>query len=363
MRFLDVNYHFYPQESLKEIVDRYYTNFGFLFYLSKKIEITSLLQAQFDDALHDANVTIIAQKGRPLRKIDLPLKMHKKVKQLQPDVILIHGLRYGLYAYFIRKKLRNNPIIILQVHGYAEAPSGLKKIMYKWINKYVDGYVFTGLKNAESWTQNSIFDRNKVFSIMEGSVKKQKKPNKKIPNSFLWVARLHPKKDPLTILHAFEKFLHHEPTATLHMVYNSFGLLNQVEKKVSDSKLLSKAVTLIGELRKEEIEPLYKKFQFFIIGSYSEGSGYALLEAMAYGCIPVVTKIPSHEFMTRNGSCGFLFRPGSIDDLLKQLLRIKDQNLDGLTAKVYQHFDEKLSFKAIANDFQGVFDELSKRRS
>ena len=75
--------------------------------------------------------------------------------------------------------------------------------------------------------------------------------------------------------------------------------------------ITSREFTDANFIVQSELEKIYNQHQFFILGSHYEGSGYALLEAMACGCIPIVTNIPSYKFMTNNGDCALLFSPFS----------------------------------------------------
>ena len=52
----------------------------------------------------------------------------------------------------------------------------------------------------------------------------------------------------------------------------------------------------------------YSAADVFISGSHYEGSGYALIEAMSAGLVPIVTDIPS--FRSIAGDCGERWQPG-----------------------------------------------------
>ncbi len=364
MKFLDLNYHFFEDATIKKVLEKYRTNFGYLFSCTEKMETVSLFQGPRYFREKIEGVQFLAHKGKQLQKFSLPTKLHKRVASIDPDYILIHGLRYGLYSYFLKRKLKNNPIIMVQAHGYANAPKGLKKYLYKWIDASIDGYIFTGKKNAEDWVANGIFKEEKVIESMEGSTHFSSKDlTIKTPQSYLWVGRLDENKDPLTILNAFEEHVKKVPKATLTMVYNDNQLLDAVISRIRNSALLNERVHLMGTVDKGQMEALYRKHQFFIIGSHYEGSGYSLLEAMACTCIPVVTRIPSHEFMTNNGTCAFLFTPGDKDQLVQKLSETVNTDLGSMQDKIVEQFKSKLSFEAIADDIYKAFELLSKRRS
>ena len=86
------------------------------------------------------------------------------------------------------------------------------------------------------------------------------------------------------------------------MVFGDDTLLGSVEHRVRDFEILGTAVTLHGRVAHDEIPNFYSAADIFVSGSHSEGSGYALIEAMSAGVVPVVTDIPS--FRAIAGDCG-----------------------------------------------------------
>lgn len=87
---------------------------------------------------------------------------------------------------------------------------------------------------------------------------------------------------------------------------------------------------------------------FFILASYYEGGSFSLIEAMACGCIPIVSNIPTNRSLTNNGNCCLLFEPGNKEGLLKTLNESSSINKDKFRSSIERNFSEKLTFKAIA---------------
>ncbi len=361
--FLELNYYQFPTNNLSDILNKAKANVGYLFFLSKYyLKTTAIFQGLDNEALNKDTVIFLLLEAKGFNRFSHFIRLHQKVISLKPDYILIHGLRYGLYSFFLKKILPNS-IIIVQVHGFARAPKRIKKMLYKWISLFVDGYIFTGRNNAKDWIETHVFPKEKLFEVMEGSTDFcLDKKSIKQKGSFLWVGRLDKNKDPLTILNAFKDYLNFNPEARLSMVYNDNTLLSDVKNLLNNSIKLKQSVFLIGELDHVALQKLYRKSQFFVLGSHYEGSGYALLEAMACGCIPIVTKIPSFKFMTDNGSCALLFQSGNKQGLLAQLKQTDKIDLIDYQQKVIAQFQNKLSFKAIANDVFKAFKELSNRK-
>jgi glycosyltransferase involved in cell wall biosynthesis len=103
----------------------------------------------------------------------------------------------------------------------------------------------------------------------------------------------------------------------------------------------------MGSFPHDKLEKWFQKSTFFILGSHKEGGSISLIEAMACGCIPIVTNIPAFITMTNKAECGFLFDPGNSDQLTQILYELKDLNLDEMKEKVLLRFEKEMSHQSI----------------
>lgn len=363
-KFLDLNYYFIDTNDPQCILKKHSANLGYLKHLASGMKVYVLNNISVTKKFSLNKVDYVFYKRKLFWKFNKPFAYHSIISKYSPDYILVHGLRYGIYNFILKYVLLKKPVIVVQVHGYAPAPKSFKKMLYKWINKYTDGYFFTGKMNAQQWVDSGIFKKDKIFEIMEGSTSFKFNPElKRKPLSFIWVGRLDRNKDPVTILKAFTVFLTDAPNARLTMVYNSFELLDEVKSVILSNDKLQESVKLMGELQHSDLELLYNKHQYFVLGSHFEGSGYALVEAMSCGCVPVVTRIPSFEFMTNKGTCALLFSPGNVEELIEVLINTLSINYKDMQLKVLKRVNNKLSHKAIAIDIANCFYTLEKNRN
>ena len=179
--------------------------------------------------------------------------------------------------------------------------------------------------------------------------------------NFLWVGRLNVNKDPMTVLTGFEKYAALNSAARLYMIFGENDLLETVQQKIRESELLNKTVTLAGKVAHPELPDWYSAADYFVSGSHREGGGYALTEAMACGCIPVVTDIPPFMKALGEGKIGYHYHPGNAEELFGVLssLRQEDQQQESLAAQ--NHFREHLSAKAIAKTLLTIFEGLANK--
>lgn len=360
--FVDLFYVTFSLKQPKEVLKRCYSTVGYLEKLSNIFNLYFVTRTTENNSLsQDKAIKTILFKGKELKKWQIPFRFNYFIKSLQPNYILAHGFGFAHYLIFL-KLIIPKAKIVLQSNGFAPKPQKIKKCIYRVADFFIDGYLFTGIENAKPWYESKILKKSKIFSVMEGSTyfKFYGNQNRKL-NTFLWVGRLDENKDPLTILIAFERFLTIQDDAVLTMIFHENYLLLQVQNFIFNSEKLKKAVVIKGYVEHHLLEKVYNEHQFFILGSHYEGSGYALVEAMACGCIPIITSIPPFRYMTNEGECAFLFLPSNDEELFFQLKKSKNCDLLVMQKKVLEQFKNRLSFDAIANDIKIIFEKIENQ--
>jgi glycosyltransferase involved in cell wall biosynthesis len=296
----------------------------------------------------------------------IPLKTHFYVRAQKPDIVIVEGLIFPVQLLALSVWLGKSCRIIVQHHG--EKPySGIRGFFQKMADKKVQAYLFTSNRNAVEWIRSGIIkDASKCREILESSTpfvrRDLKESQQKLgiagKYNFLWVGRLNRNKDPLTVLRGFEKYCRYQRDARIYMIFQEEDILPEVEDFVFTSPVLKQRVFLMGRVDHEVLPDWYSAMNFYISGSHKEGSGYALLEAMACGCIPVVTAIPSFEKITSNGRYGLLYPPGNDHALATQLESVRYLSIETLRANVEIFFREHLGFRNIAQNLYQVISEL-----
>lgn len=369
LKVIDLVYHSHTGISdPKEVMAIHRPASGFAKYLADKIDIQFVKHMNYEGRLKDGAVDYVFFK-RPNRFWQIPFTTHRYIQRQQPDIVIVEGLIFPLQLIMLKKVLSKQCRIIVQHHG--EKPyKGIKKFFQKQADRFTDAYLFTAAGNAEEWIREKIIPgKEKCFEGQEASVFFEGKDKQKSREElgigtdplFLWVGRLNANKDPFAILNAFEKYAAANPRAKLIMVYSEDEMLGSIQQLVEHKPALKNTVTLAGRMPNEKLEDLYSAADFYLSGSHKEGSGYALMEAMACGCIPLVTNIPTFSKMTGNGEYGFLYPPGDTAALTLLLMKTGEIDIASYSEKVKKHFREKLNFKNIADDLLQVFDSVIKR--
>ncbi len=86
---------------------------------------------------------------------------------------------------------------------------------------------------------------------------------------------------------------------------------------------LDETVRLIGYVPREQQDSLYRRADVVVLTSRSEGIPLVLMEAMARGKIVVAPAITGIPELVVAGQTGFLYEPGSVEDLVARILWLR----------------------------------------
>jgi len=74
----------------------------------------------------------------------------------------------------------------------------------------------------------------------------------------------------------------------------------------------------------EKAREIYSRSLVWLLGSYSEGFGVPVLEAMACGCAVVSTSCGGPEDIIQNGENGFLVEVGNVEQIVNRIQKLLD---------------------------------------
>ncbi len=313
---------------------------------------------------------IIKQKGVEYHFVKLsrveclfPVRLHRYLSKLDPDVVVVHGLVFPLQVIMLRLQLPVRVMIALVHH--AERPfNRYRRWLQKIADRFVDIYFFNSVRHSQEWIDSKILrDASRVIEVMIGSsafyptdrILAREKTSVRDGVIYLWVGQLDFNKDPRTLIKAFKTFAADRPTVKLFMIYQEDNLLGEIRELIDDFPRIS----LVGKVHHPELLHWYNSADFVVSTSHRESGGIAVCEAMSCGCIPILTDIPSFQMMTGHGQVGFLFQPGNPQALLDVLVKSESVVGNAERQKVLDHFHVTLSNEAIVDKMMKVFTSLN----
>ena len=290
------------------------------------------------------------------------------------DVFHVNGLIFPALVAAIRAAAGPRVAIVAQHHG-GEFPIRGSGLVGMWQRRgwrsglaSADALSFTAAAQADAWRAAGVVTTQRILEIVEASTTIRRIDRARARQLtgldgdplLLWVGRLTTNKDPLTVLDGLEQPLLALPHARLAMVFGDSTLRPAVERRVEASERLRSRVTLCGQINHAEMTHFYSASDIFVSGSHAEGSGYALIEAMACGVIPLVTDIPSFRVIA--GDCGVRWNVGDATSLAAAARELCSTDRTAARAATQAHFDRALSWTAIAAQTLSAYQPLIDAR-
>ena len=349
-----------PHEWLKRI--SFYT--GLLEELGKQHKVSGIERISYEGQHHQNGVDYYFINLR--KKVErFPRKMHRLIKNLKPDVVLVNGFIFPLQIIQLRIAL-GKKVKIIVLHRAEKPFKGIKKWIQVLADRCVNAYLFASAEFGRQWMKSGIIgDENKIKEVMPASSsfvpgskqEARRKINIEGDPVYLWVGRLEKNKDPLNVVKAFISFQKNHCAARLYMIFQTDELLEEI-KSIIRSHSAFTAIRLVGKLDHSNLQTWYSSADFIISGSHYEGSGIAISEAMSCGCIPLVTDIISFRKMA--GTCGLFYTAGDQNGLLQILNNSLSLDITAQRQKVLEEFRNELSVSAIAAKFNRILEEIHK---
>jgi glycosyltransferase involved in cell wall biosynthesis len=291
---------------------------------------------------------------------------------IKADVMHANGLNFAREAFAVSQCLPQLPILI-QDHAN-RPPRWWRRPQWRRWYAAVSGVAFTALEQARPFSAAGLFGPQvRLFAIPESSCRfaPGSRVDARVETGLygdpcvLWVGHLSPGKDPLTVLDGVARAVSKLPDLQLWCAFGSAPMFDEVQHRIEHDPQLRERVHLLGKVAHRHVGALMQSADVFVSGSHSEGSGYALLEALACGVVPVVTDIPSFRALTDNGHVGKLWPCGDATRLAEALVDVAASRPS--PEQVRAHFDATLSFAAVgrrwADAYAQVHDDRQRRTS
>lgn len=293
-----------------------------------------------------------------------------RLKDNRPVAVHFNGLLFPIHVRWLRWGLPRRCPLIVQHHAERPWPPSTRRVQ-RWGLRAADGFFFTNVELAGEWlAQGGLPSLDNVFEIMETSSSfayRERTTARAVTGLagepvILWTGSLSRRKDPLTVLAGLKTVMKDKPEARLYMAYLEDDLLPQVKQCLDDSDSLRERVTLLGRIPHADIEAYYNSADIFVQGSHSEGSGIAVLDALACGVVPVITDIPPFRTLTGNGQIGALWPVGDATAFAGALQTVLAHPLAQQSQAARQFFKKNWRFEVIGRRALAAYTQVWQNR-
>lgn len=318
-------------------------------------------------ALHQVAALAGAASRRPAAYFEWPRGLPGLLRSLRPDIVHAHGTQLHVALARLRRALA--PDVRLTVHYHGGTPSrrlGLRRLQRRNLHR-ADAVLFTTAEQARRFSSDGMLaDSSRGVLLVETSsdFERMDRQEARLKTGmsgrpvYLSAARLHPIKDPMTMLKGFERIVAKQPEAQLYLYYLSDELLSDMQAFVAQRPLLHGAVHFRGRLPRSDMEAAFNSADILLQASRREFSGCALLDAMACGVVPVISDLPSFRMIA--GRHGAYFPAGDACALADAAISIPSDGLAARSVGIRDHFERELSFAAMAGELEAIYARILK---
>ncbi len=289
-----------------------------------------------------------------------PLKIRNSIQKLRqiihdynPSIIHVH--QANSYTFITGKANHHRIPLVLTTWGSDVLLLPKRSIIHRWL-------VIQALRYADIITADSVQMLQEINALC---------PGKEVVNANFGVDFELPEAmnaDRELILYSNRM---HEPLYRIENILTQFKAMcgeldgqlilagkGSLTEKLTDytkRHQLVNHVTFAGFVTKSQNKSNYLKSKFFISIPTSDGTSISLLEAMAYGCIPVLSDLPANREWVDDGKNGIII--GQTEPLSKAIKRGIE-----LDAKKVQHYNRDLiNQRATKSANAALFKEIYSR--
>lgn len=284
-------------------------------------------------------------------------KIRQVCESFKPDIIHVHQINsvafYAIYA------LKSTGIpIVSTAWGSDILLTPHKSFVLKQIVKYC-------LKHSTMITADAEYLGQEVLKYIPNHKEKLlianfgMKTNPQLVNTpkedIIYSNRLHKKLYNIDeILRAFKKLQEYKPN-NYTLVVGATGEETENLKQMAKELGIANKVNFVGWLSLEENQKWYAKSKFYVSIPDSDATSISLLEAMYYGCYPIVSSLPAKREWISDEVNGSYYKTD-----LNFILDITPQTL-AMVAGINKRVVEKKGTLEVAyKKFTGIYEAVIK---
>ncbi|WP_373809415.1 glycosyltransferase [Porphyromonas loveana] len=336
--------------------------------LSTAVQANERLEVPDDIQVYLADISYIASRMPIHRKINVLLE--KIYSDFMPDVVHLHGVWDTiLHKSAVFFESRGIPLI-QSTHGLLMQGALREKSWKKHIALAL--YQRRDLRRVAAFHTTSKQETSDLrcmgitahikeipLSIPTPTVSEDRYASMQhAPKRLLFLSRIYPIKGVLPLIRAWHAV---QPTGWELMICgpDDGGHLKEVTSLVQELGLES-TVLFHGAVQGEEKEQMYKSADLFILPSYSENFGMAVLEALSYG-IPVLTTQGTPWKIIEDYQAGswFSHSPSNLEQAIKQYTAMPKEGLITLSNNALRLYHDHFSSQTISDKLIALY---SKRK-
>lgn len=281
------------------------------------------------------------------------------------NLIHTHGIWMATSRYQNISYKKNNTPFIISPHGMLDPwilnRGKLKKYIARFLYEnysWKNCYSFHALNLSEADSIRKIVPSSRIEIIPNGiniPVYEKKEFGSK---KFLFLGRFHEKKNVHNLIHAVngidQRIYDNEKFVLILAGWGDEKYISTLKQLIADGH--PERFQWVGPIFGEDKEKLFRKCHAFILPSFSEGMPMAILEALSFGLIVLMSRFCNLGSMIDHGiALDTGVDINSIQNCIVDFLNIEIHKLRIMSNESYNFVDNRYSWKVVAPLFDSFY--------
>ena len=257
------------------------------------------------------------------------------IDAFDPDVLLVYGWAWHSHLKIIRYYSKKKKVWFRGDSTLLDEARFVKKVarflLLRWVYSHVDLAFFVGTRNKQYFHYFGLKERqlkfaphaidNSRFGANRRTDAQQIRDQFNIPDTgilLLFAGKLEHKKDPVTLLEAFEAL----EAENAYLLFAGNGMLKETLLARASNSRKKDRLFFLDFQNQTAMPALYQACQIFCLPSAGPGEtwGLAVNEAMAAGCTILASdKVGCSVDLVKEGVNGCIFKSKDHEDLAQKL--------------------------------------------
>ena len=287
------------------------------------------------------------------------------IRRYRPDVVHVHGVWNASSVYGCFAQLLGAPVVV-SPRGMLDPWILKRRPLAKAVHELVlerpllrKAYVHALTHSeAAAVAEFEPAAKGRIFVVPNGILLPSRAPSPAERNGYLYLGRLHEKKQVRELVHFWKTI---DPKRMPHLAIAGWGDDSYVEE-IKALVAGHPKVSFLGSLYGDGKARAFERSRFFILPSLSEGLPMAALEAISYGCIPLLTRECNLDPLFAEGVAIEISTDlSALPSVVEGLSRETESNL-GARSRAAQKAARNYAWPRVARATLEFYDDIARAR-
>lgn len=240
-------------------------------------------------------------------------RVNRIIKLIMPDIVNTHYVTsHGFLGALNKKVFSKKYLLVSSAWGSDIMVTPQKSFLHQWLTRFVLNA--SDIVTSDAMIMSAVIQKLSPVEVLTFTFGLQTMPEYKVGEKesglFFSNRALSENYNIDKVIYLFQRLTADDTSARL-VIGNSGDEENKLRRLIAKLGLEQK-VTFIGFMTHGDQAQYYRRSMFYFTLPTSDTTSVSLLEAMAWGCIPIVSDIPANHEWIEDGVNGIIVKNSNI---------------------------------------------------